>query len=128
MKTSELNGTLLDFYVAKAEGYEPWAGQTIPKGEFMWKAPRGVAPAVGWMSHKFSQDWSLAGPIIHRERITIEALRLEPVPRSDSWSAVLAFSTFPPMLGPTPLVAAMLAYVASKFGEEVLAGTEIQNG
>jgi hypothetical protein len=44
MKTTELTGILLDYWVAKADGLEPWAGATMPKGEFMWKAPRAIAP------------------------------------------------------------------------------------
>jgi len=112
-KTAELTGVLLDFWVAEAEGYEPVSGTNIPKGDFMWKAPRAIAPAVGWMSHKFSQDWALAGPIIERERITVE-------PVAGGWRASIGgeVSNFD-LAGPKPLVAAMRAYVTSKFGEEL---------
>lgn len=51
MKTDELTGSALDYWVARAEGIEPSVDQQM----------------------KFcpSTDWSLAGPIIERERIMI---------------------------------------------------------
>lgn len=72
------------------------------------------------MDHAYapSFDWTVAGPIIERERIAV-------MPRDDGapWRAVL---WLPPDAsvavygtGPAPLIAAMRAYVASKFGEEV---------
>ncbi|RSZ35322.1 MULTISPECIES: phage protein NinX family protein [unclassified Variovorax] len=118
MKTAELTGVVLDFWVAEAEGYEPVSGKTIPKGDFMWKAPRAISPAVGWMSHKFSQDWALAGPIIERENLCVA-----PNGRPGSgWHALVKTTggfLSDEYQGPTPLIAAMRAYVASKFGEEV---------
>ena len=126
MKTSELSGTFLDYWVAKAEGYEPWAGATMPKGEFMWKAPRAISPSVGWLSHKFSRDWALAGPIIERERLAI-APAASGGWASWPWKGDESHEARFEVTGPTPLIAAMRAYVASKFGEEVLDGKDIRN-
>lgn len=69
----------------------------------------------------FSTDWSLGGPIIARERIDVTVA-------GDFWDGKIvgwrgteedgvAFDTL--ASGPTPLIAAMRAYVASKFGETV---------
>ena len=64
-----------------------------------------------------SENWADGGPIIERERISIEdcqdgaglyweATRIEPPAVSEA-------------RGPTPLVAAMRCYVISKLGDEV---------
>jgi hypothetical protein len=118
MKTSDLSGTLLDYWVAHAEGFDPIDGRTIPKGEFMWKARRAVSGSVGWMSHKFSRDWTLGGPIIERENLLVAP---NGTPGSGWHSRVKTTAGFlsDESLGPTPLVAAMRAYVASKYGDEV---------
>ena len=109
-KTSELEGDRLDVAVAKAEG---WAEQEVAA---MLKA--GDA-ADRYFS---AASWGLAGPIIARERIDLESPELE----GDPWGAI-AWGTkaqepggyCATASGPTPLIAAMRAYVASKFGEEV---------
>lgn len=136
MKTSELTGTLLDYWVAKAEGLEPWAGATMPKGEFMWEVPHSTAPRVGWLSHKFSRDWSLSGPIIERERIAVWS------GGAAQWHAILPGANggaYPgdedyidansdnASPGPTPLIAAMRAYVAAKLGDELPDQKDIRN-
>lgn len=102
-KTSELEGALLDAAVAKAEGMiEPWASAiaTGEEGRFA-----------------YSQDWSLAGPIIERERINLLDNGIEWFAGTiiEQWQVEHGIG----IRGPTPLIAAMRAYVASKFGEEV---------
>jgi hypothetical protein len=102
-RVSELEGALLDAAVAKAAGQ-----QEFLEGCSLW------AP---------SDDWSQGGPIIERERIDIVywgrktnapwRAGKEIAADSDIWTADLA------MAGPTPLIAAMRAFCASKFGEEV---------
>lgn len=69
-----------------------------------------------------SEDWALAGPIIERERITLETRWNHE--GSDSvfiaeWSAFVGHDAQHDIDGPTPIIAAMRAYVASKFGAEV---------
>ncbi|MET3373331.1 hypothetical protein ABIC89_002393 [Variovorax boronicumulans] len=125
MKTADLSGVLLDYWVAKAEGYEPWAGATIPKGEFMWKAPRAISTDIGWVTHRFSQDWAHDGPIIERKRIALQWLEKtrEWDARCDSASG--SFTGY--ALATAPLVAAMRAYVTSEFGDEVPDPGDIRN-
>ncbi|WP_298702595.1 phage protein NinX family protein [uncultured Variovorax sp.] len=128
MKTSELTGVLLDFYVAKAEGHAPKLLRKLnsPAGELMWHADT-MHGSLSGMRHKFSEQWELAGPIIERENLLV-APNGAP---GDGWhSRVKSAGGFlsDESYGQTPLVAAMRAYVALRFGEEVPAGTEIQNG
>jgi hypothetical protein len=90
---------------------------------------RAVAHCVEW-SKKFpiftdgkpmskgnySTDWAQAGPIIERERIGFKytGTAMEFV----AWVNG-ELSTMHDQYGPTPLVAAMRCYVASKLGDEV---------
>jgi hypothetical protein len=59
---------------------------------------------------KYSTDWAQAGPIIEREMITVEWT-------GEDWRTCIWCDE--KFLGPTPLIAAMRAYVASKLGDEV---------
>jgi hypothetical protein len=87
MKTSELTGPALDWAVAKAIGeYKPVA---VPH---------------------YSTDWSQGGPIIEREKITIEWT-------GENWMGYIWHDA--EYFGPTPLIAAMRCYVASKLGDEI---------
>lgn len=103
MKTSELTGPALDWAVAMAEN---WAG-----ADFEFKP--------------YSTNWTQGGPIIERERIKV-APNL-----GDTWHGQIRHETSHPLVehkvlagwtnkhGPTPLIAAMRCYVASKLGDEV---------
>ena len=58
--------------------------------------------------YKYSTDWAKGGPIIERERI---ALAFGKHDTGVWWAGKF--------VGPTPLIAAMRCYVASKLGDEV---------
>jgi hypothetical protein len=95
-KVSELEGVLLDAAVARAEGFDYW--NPTPERE-------------GWAP---SRSWAVAGPIIERKRISIDA-------GDGDWTAHCPMAVKHGIAsedGPPPLIAAMRAYVASKFGEE----------
>ena len=106
MKVADLTGEQLDYWVARAEGMDPAAASF-------------VVPA-----HAYSTEWAYGGPIIEREEIAIE-------PRcwgkGDQWVANRQTNLYDPgfsdeecpWTGPTPLIAAMRAHVASVFGAEV---------
>jgi hypothetical protein len=98
MKTAELTGALLDYCVAKAVRSDV----EIIDG-------RCVSRPMGW-AWSPSTDWALAGPIIEGERLE---LRNEP----DGQFSAMGDGCH--ATGTTMLIAAMRAYVASKFGEEV---------
>ena len=108
VKTSEAKEQVLGYLVAKCEGYFDIDMASVRDG---------VVNVFYFPAWQPSTDWALAGPIIERERISIEdcqdgaglyweATRIEPPAVSEA-------------RGPTPLVAAMRAYVASKLGDEV---------
>jgi len=108
IKTAELTGTALDFTVTMLEMPHLVWGKTIGLHEHSnqiivpeLKSPDCYSPFTGW---------SQGGPIIEREKITIsDAL--------DEW--VAGSKGRLTYFGPTPLVAAMRCYVASKLGDEV---------
>ena len=72
----------------------------------------------------FSTNWAQGGPIIEQERISVE-------PCFDlKWVAICTESPNSAFEeeGPTPLVAAMRCYVASKLGDEVYMPDELMEG
>ena len=115
VKTSELIGQALDWAVAKIEsGIEPeyFNGSVwITTGGFFARVRRNVFEP--------STNWSQGGPIIERERIQVfphngasEWCGVIHVPR-DGYTGILTQD------GPTPLIAAMRAFVTKKFGDEI---------
>jgi len=96
MKTMELTGAALDWAVTKCEGFD----HSIDAGFTEW----GMN---GWAT-----DWAQGGPIIEREGI--ELFRNN---EKSYWFTSRARNQIG--TGPTPLVAAMRCYVASKLGDEV---------
>lgn len=114
INTSELQGTALDWAAAKAEGFK--ANQAWTHGKVaLWKG----------RAYKYapSTDWSQGGPIIERERITLDGNAI-----LNQWMAVAYVPNEEPweMRGPTPLIAAMRCYVASKLGDEIDVPDELE--
>lgn len=110
-RVSDLTGPLLDAAVAQAEGFPSF---WIDPGDESREAACVLGPARA-QDARFdwnpSTDWSQGGPIIERERIELRCHM-----QSAPWSA-MGNGTYAE--GPTPLIAAMRAYVASKFGDTV---------
>lgn len=111
IKTSELKDKALDWAVAKCE---PGALNNWPN---YLRLP------------EYSTDWSQGGPIIEREGINIFRYNKLSESEPDKWCAHVVVPR-PNMEGgfnmcaiapdgPTPLIAAMRCYVASKLGDEV---------
>ena len=145
MKVSELEGALLDYWVAQ---HSPqcinmrfeWRGEHwVGIGEIDGKDEvivAGAAPGffAGLKARKLygkelmavyrpSSDWSQGGPIIEQEQMAV-------VNRWEDWRAGYQFDVSieygdPVMelkheqVGSTPLIAAMRAFVSSKLGAEV---------
>jgi hypothetical protein len=114
-KVSELEGALLDLAVAMAEGKRFRLGQS---GIEIFEMDEEHGDGSGWFPFR-PQEWAYGGPIIEREQIV-----LMPGPHPDPttglvWWRAAVLGGMQPMNGHTHLVAAMRAYVASKFGEEV---------
>jgi hypothetical protein len=125
MKTSELTGTALDWAVSKAdnppgkEGSMEWWERDSEMYLFDPLNERRYSP---------STDWLQGGPIIERERIEIKRGNPLYFPKDtveiDNYYELLWLAD--KHYGPTPLIAAMRAYVASKLGNEVEIPEELE--
>ena len=99
IKTSELQGSALDWAVKKA----------IKKdgGYFL--------PSKSYKNISHSTDWAQGGPIIEREGIALGQT-------ADGWEATCDGAVY--VYGKTPLIAAMRCYAINNLGKEV----EVPNG
>lgn len=106
IKISETTPPQLDWLVAKCEGV------TV-----RWSAPHEQLLVVGkpYVPFVAHRDWGLCGPILERERISVSH-SIE-----GDWMGyyTIDFDMQSVSRGPTPLIAAMRCYVASKLGDEV---------
>lgn len=118
IKTNELTGASLDWAVAKCEDFND--GLAIIR---LWNnrvtkiIPGDYETREVYTSYTPSTDWAQGGPIIEREGVTITQYDDYP-----NWSATLYatdYNEHKAATGPTPLIAAMRCYVASKLGDEV---------
>jgi hypothetical protein len=104
-KTSELTGPALDWAVAKCEGIQ-WEQGDLDAGEY---GP-GFKP---------STNWAQGGPIIEREGITLDYDAHDGdklwEARRYAFDGTLLHNEY----DPTPLIAAMRTYVASRLGDIV---------
>ena len=119
IRTSDLIGPALDWAVAKCEGND-YIFTVVGCGEF-------GRDSVTRHKRAYSSDWSLAGPIIERERIVYyfhdnhrandddevhaRYSRARHKPGGGTWDAHKC--------GPTLLIAAMRAFCASKLGDVI---------
>ena len=108
-KTSELTGAALDWAVALIEFPDPY-----------YEHDDRLVYVNGDDEFHYtpSTDWAQGGPIIEREGM---ALHMED---THEWQAAMWWDDEDSrgdilMVGPTPLIAAMRCYVASKLGDEV---------
>jgi len=104
IKTSELIGAALDWAVAKAQGY------SLSTLDLLYDIKE-------YTKYKPSSDWGFGGPIVEEQRIYVK-----PNSSNEEWRSYvliggggIAWAYF----GPTPLIAAMRCYVASKLGADV---------
>ena len=109
MKVNELQGAALDWAVAKCEGE--------PVGSFL----DGIVPHPDYNKFYPSTDWAQGGPIIEREKIGVwwatHYVDDDGQEYGNHWYAETAEGLVGD--GPTPLIAAMRCYVASKLGDEI---------
>ena len=133
IKTKDAIGIQLDWLVAKCENLplllDPMGfGSAVQGGWWVWYGTPSNA-IVGYRpkrrddspGYSPSTDWSIGGPIIEKEEIGIR--RNAPCSRGREWEASPSITAKGAGgrwgYGPTPLIAAMRAYVASKLGDEV---------
>jgi hypothetical protein len=108
MKTSELTGAKLDLWVARALELEPIIGE--PEGFFFWNDDNGLHS--GWFAP--STDWAQGGPLIALHKINLEC------PIGDWYASIkIGPADVACGAGPTPLIAAMRAYVSGTIGDTV---------
>ncbi|WP_186191040.1 phage protein NinX family protein [Burkholderia gladioli] len=136
MKVAELTGALLDYWVAKAQGIEPYADK-LPDGATYFRywlvdlpdEPATIvgmipAPPKGAVRYSPSSLWEQGGSIIERGRIDLKAPPNMDAPDEHvDWAASIpdpGVGYTREYFGETPLIAAMRAYVASKFGDDVV--------
>ena len=129
MKTSELTGAALNWAAAQAEGDKVFRPRLGRPGDWDKEAylkdgsdDRWVvrvenpkeARFVDW-TYNPSGDWAQGGPIIEREGITVWVFD-DVTCKAENPFASGVDEVFE---GPTPLIAAMRCYVATKLGDEV---------
>ena len=117
IKTEELTHPALDWAVSECEAV---AGLNvrIAHGQLYVVGDSEIGNHIDFDGDNWrpSGNWAQAGPIIERERIELK-------PTYAGWAAFLGNKTF--ANGPTPLIAAMRCYVASKIGDEVAIPDEL---
>jgi hypothetical protein len=128
IKTSELQGAVLDWAVAKCEGRKPSCYTGIVRATAHPDFPD--SPPIFGPELNYSTDWALAGPIIERENINVFM-------DDEKWAAYASHSLPQNFYGTSkdpdwddgdegsPLVAAMRCYVASVLGDEVEVPSEL---
>lgn len=107
VKTAELIGPALDWAVAQREGKAYGYRYQL------------VDDCRHFVPYSPSTDWSQGGPIIERERVGVwPSNSIEGM-----WASRPNYEVYPERLpanyGPTPLIAAMRAFVASELGGEI---------
>ena len=128
VKVSELKGAALDYWVGKAVWHTP--GVKIIEGTCFMLAfslrPGEQGKVVAHEIWNPSDNWSQAGPIIEREHIALFAPQYprepgDPLDEKTMWVAAIRKNQLdgPEFYGETPIIAAMRAFVASRFGETV---------
>jgi len=119
MKTSELTGAALDWAVAKCIGHRVAESY----GSYIRIYLPDLRQSGYTLAFCPSTDWEHGGPIIEQAVAKIERF-------SDAlWEATAFTKNAQDFVqsGPTPLIAAMRCYVASKLGNEVDVPVELIN-
>jgi Protein of unknown function (DUF2591) len=119
MRVHDLRGADLDLWAAKAAGAPD---PQVVDGVCMIAARREAQAGSPTVNYRPSSNWADGGAIIERERISVWRY-----PNLDSWHACMQFDVLRDeglqakhyYQGPTPLIAAMRCFIASKFGNEV---------
>jgi len=108
IETSELVSAALDWAVAKCEAEKDVLYCQQQYGRLLVRIAGNHETTDSEWLYSPSTNWAQGGPIIERERIDVQP---DTYP---TWSADRGHIT-----GPTPLIAAMRCYVASKLGDVV---------
>lgn len=127
--TRNLTGPLLDHAVAIAENIEVVEHKGHIAIESMWDPEAhtndsDMKAGKQWHYYEPTKDWSIAGPIIQRERISLSASGADEEPYW--WTTIITDSKIHKdelnvmeFDGETPLECAMLSYVFKVFGDRI---------
>ena len=116
MKTSELTGVALDWAVAKCAGVEIIEDYSLKSYPLLIVPGEEHIVDDGYAGYSPSTDWAIGGPLIEREGIDVVFRPGDKLP--GFWDAY-GPGTPHGFSAPTPLVAAMRCFCASKLGDEV---------
>lgn len=135
MKTADLEGARLDYWVAKAQGHKVSFADFLREPDVMRALPIDTPRSN---LYRPSTRWELGGPIIEAEAIAVFVDQFAYDVNPNRWLAGYElraengqeYGTLTGQGeaslelecsggGPTPLIAAMRAFVASKFGDEI---------
>lgn len=119
MKTCNLSGALLDYYVARAEGVPAAELEIRATGTLCVRNLRGDwGPTVAVIVQDYSTNWALSGPLLEKNKMDVES----PDYAHSPWIAsVYAQRRHARVFGhgETPLIAICRAVVRAAFGDEV---------
>jgi hypothetical protein len=130
IKTADLTGKALDLAVMMARGFtysvgmpaSEWSADSDCKLAVWRKSPSGVWACMRCHTDdKPSSYWEKGGPIIEREEINLE-IHEGGHTRAVFYRSRLPFdgqAKYHHQHGPTPLIAAMRCFVASRYGDTV---------
>lgn len=132
VKVDQMKGATLDLCVAMAEGIDAILSDPYPNGTIgcITYYCRSENGRMDGRSYKPSEHWGDGGPILGRERFVIDGHSLrrggfhvrhvtEKISKRGNQSYVSKYG-----FGETLLLAAMRAFVKSKFGDEIATGAE----
>lgn len=119
---NDLIGKALDYAVAKAKGWIDYPDDSIECGS-IWHTDPSRAPYGEFIDKRHwnpSTDWKQGGLIIAQEGIS-PRVHMVVNDTIESWVASREWplSELRGYCGPTPLIAAMRCFVASKLGPEI---------
>jgi len=120
LKTSELTGLALNWVVAQAQGmhvefnkyFQDAVEIIVPEDDIEYDNDGYPISQI----YSPSTAWSDGGWIIEREGLLVRPSFTD---ERDKWTSIQWAPKAVFESGPTPLIAAMRCYVASKFGDEV---------
>lgn len=117
MQVAELDGAALDYWVAKAEGFE-FAKIEDDLCWVTWVDCPDHPSETGAVDEAYSAstDWMIAGPIIEREMINVVNDGAQGDDGLGQWTAYVGTHRDKQTNGATMLTAAMRAFVADKMG------------
>lgn len=118
VKTAELIGAALDWAVAECKKVRTYVRpyEHTMTGLCILDADLVDMETDDAQELRYSRDWAQGGPILEREQISVD---FDADPECGGPCAASTRDSHCYWVGPTPLVAAMRCYVASKLGDEV---------